>query len=258
MSESLERTSAQQPVSSRTSRSAACSWVSLFSTCPLGSDQTRGSPRPISRASKEFPFRRKTSPPAETSYLIRIIASGDSASPNGFGLVFFSIARRPKKDRPPESQPLLRRRARQTVPGQPGSQVDRARSRVGDGDRRGARAGQAGRRRQARIRSRAAVIGRPQRPETGGAAALHRDERQRLDRQGANRWRAVSWELRHPNGGERAGPRGPARRRFEAVGAARLPGGGQDDEYNAPGDPRRARSGERELVPDPVADRAVP
>src|SRR5476651_34589 len=72
MSESLIRISAQQPVSSRTSRRAACSWVSRASTCPLGSDQTRGIPRPIRRASRVAPFRRKTSPPAETSYLIRM------------------------------------------------------------------------------------------------------------------------------------------------------------------------------------------
>src|ERR1700735_1487913 len=73
MSESLIRISAQQPVSSRTSRRAACSWVSRASTCPVGSDQTRGVPRPIRRASRVAPFRRKTSPPAETSYLIRIV-----------------------------------------------------------------------------------------------------------------------------------------------------------------------------------------
>src|SRR3954468_20685919 len=39
--------SAQQPVSSRTSRSAACSCVSRSSTCPLGKVHTGGSPRPM-------------------------------------------------------------------------------------------------------------------------------------------------------------------------------------------------------------------
>src|ERR1700726_389065 len=97
MSESLERISAQQPVSSRTSRNAACSWVSLASTWPFGSDQTRGSPRPMSRASSPFPFRRRTSPPAETSYLIRMVASRRQFQPDDrAGL--FSIARGPKKD----------------------------------------------------------------------------------------------------------------------------------------------------------------
>src|SRR5579872_3776883 len=64
--------SAQQPVSSRTSRRAACSWDSLASTWPLGSVQMRGVPRPMSKASYVDSRRRSTSPPAETSYLIRI------------------------------------------------------------------------------------------------------------------------------------------------------------------------------------------
>src|ERR1700685_857678 len=98
MSDSLDRISPQQPVSSRTSRSAACSCVSRASTCPLGSDQTRGSPLPMSRASKEPLFRRRTSPPAETSYLIRIALPERRLQPDVFGLVFSSISRGPKKD----------------------------------------------------------------------------------------------------------------------------------------------------------------
>ena len=53
----------------------------------------------MSRASKEFPFRRRTSPPAETSYLIRIAFPDKTFQPDVSGLVFSSITWAPKKDR---------------------------------------------------------------------------------------------------------------------------------------------------------------
>src|SRR5665213_2923764 len=100
--------SPQQPVSSRTSRMAACSLVSRASTCPLGKVQTRGSPRPINSASYPDSRARSVKPPAETSYLIRISSPiGDGKGRPRDALHYSHYSRRDQEGRPEEAPPLF-------------------------------------------------------------------------------------------------------------------------------------------------------
>src|SRR5438034_4653529 len=58
---------ASNPVSSLTSRTADCSWVSPSSMCPLGSDQSVCRARCTTATSYPAEVRRYTTPPLETS-----------------------------------------------------------------------------------------------------------------------------------------------------------------------------------------------
>src|SRR5437667_9575757 len=89
---------ASNPVSSLTSRTAACSWVSPSSMCPLGSDQSVCRARCTTATSYLVAVRRYTTPPLETSlevfraraliyiYKYKKVRQSSSNQPPGFRL----------------------------------------------------------------------------------------------------------------------------------------------------------------------------